>query len=41
MNVPALSEVATEGDSEVDAVAEDAIRVVLGYRRNYGCTIYD
>jgi predicted RNA binding protein YcfA (HicA-like mRNA interferase family)/predicted RNase H-like HicB family nuclease len=36
VSVPALPEVVTEGDSEVEAMAmaEDAIRLVLAYRRD-------
>jgi len=39
--VPALPEVVTEGDSEQEALAnaEEAIRAVLGYRRDHGLTI--
>lgn len=38
VTVPALPEVMTEGDSEVEAMAmaEDAIRLVLAYRREHG-----
>jgi antitoxin HicB len=41
VSVPALPEVVTEGDSEVEAIAmaEDAIRVVLAYRRDHGIPI--
>jgi antitoxin HicB len=43
VSVPALPEVVTEGDSETEAMAmaEDAIRVVLAYRRDHGIAIYD
>ncbi len=36
MSVPTLPEVATEGDGEAEAMAmaEDAIRAVLTYRRD-------
>jgi len=36
--VPALPEVVTEGDSEVEALAnaEEAIRLVLSYRHDHG-----
>jgi antitoxin HicB len=39
--VPALPEVVTEGDSEQEALtnAEEAIRVVLAYRRDHGLLI--
>jgi antitoxin HicB len=39
--VPALPEVVTEGDTEQEAVAmaEDAIRAVLAYRREHGLPI--
>lgn len=39
--VPALPEVATEGESEQDALAnaEEAIRAVLEYRRDHGLLI--
>ena len=39
--VPALPEVVTEGDTEVEALAnaEEAIRAVLAYRRDQGLTI--
>jgi len=39
--VPALPEVVTEGDSESEALAnaEEAIRAVLGYRRDNGIPI--
>ncbi|MGO8864926.1 MAG: type II toxin-antitoxin system HicB family antitoxin [Alphaproteobacteria bacterium] len=41
VSVPALPEVVTEGDSEEDALmmAEDAIRLVLEYRRAHGLPI--
>ena len=37
VSVPALPEVVTEGDSETEAMAmaEDAIRLVLAYRRDH------
>jgi antitoxin HicB len=38
VSVPALPEVVTEGASEV-AMAEDAIRLVLEYRRDHGISI--
>ena len=43
VSVPALPEVVTEGDSEAEAMAmaEDAIRAVLAYRRDYVLRIYD
>ena len=39
--VPALPEVVTEGDSELEALAnaEEAIRAVLDYRREQGLVI--
>jgi antitoxin HicB len=39
--VPALPEVFTEGDTEQEALAnaEEAIRAVLGYRRDQGMAI--
>jgi antitoxin HicB len=39
--VPALPEVVTEGDSEVEALAnaEEAIRAVLAYRLDHGLPI--
>lgn len=39
--VPALPEVVTEGDTEQEALAnaQDAIRLVLEYRRDQGLTI--
>jgi antitoxin HicB len=41
VSVPALPEVVTEGDSEAEALAmaEDAIRLVLAYRRDHGIPI--
>ena len=41
VSVPALPEVATEGDSEAEALemAADAIRLVLEYRRENGVPI--
>ncbi|HEX4192918.1 MAG TPA: type II toxin-antitoxin system HicB family antitoxin [Stellaceae bacterium] len=41
VSVPALPEVATEGDSEAEALemAADAIRLVLEYRRENGIPI--
>ena len=41
VTVPALPEVATEGESEAEALsmAEDAIRLVLEYRREHGLPI--
>ncbi|MFI5023746.1 MAG: type II toxin-antitoxin system HicB family antitoxin [Alphaproteobacteria bacterium] len=41
VSVPALPEVVTEGDSEEAALmmAEDAIRLVLEYRRAHGLPI--
>lgn len=41
VSVPALPEVATEGESEEEALkmAEDAIRLVLDYRREHGLPI--
>ena len=43
VSVPALPEVVTEGDSEAEAMAmaEDAIRLVLAYRRDHGRAIQD
>jgi antitoxin HicB len=43
VSVPALPEVVTEGDSEAEAIAmaEDAIRLVLEYRRDHGIPIPD
>lgn len=40
-SVPALPEVVTEGDNEAEAMAmaEDAIRAVLAYRRDHGIPI--
>ena len=39
--VPALPEVITEGDTELEALAnaEEAIRAILAYRRDQGMTI--
>ncbi|HEX4303805.1 MAG TPA: type II toxin-antitoxin system HicB family antitoxin [Rhizomicrobium sp.] len=39
--VPALPEIVTEGDTEAEALAnvEDAIRLVLSYRRDHGLAI--
>jgi len=39
--VPALPEIVTEGDTEAQALAnvEDAIRLVLSYRRDNGLAI--
>jgi antitoxin HicB len=39
--VPALPEVVTEGDTEVEALAnaEEAIRAVLEYRRDHGIPV--
>jgi antitoxin HicB len=41
VTVPALPEVATGGDTETAALAmaEDAIRIVLEYRRDHGIAI--
>jgi antitoxin HicB len=41
VRVPALPEVVTEGDTETEALAnaEEAIRAILGYRRDHGLTI--
>ncbi|HEY1934786.1 MAG TPA: type II toxin-antitoxin system HicB family antitoxin [Acetobacteraceae bacterium] len=41
VSVPALPEVVTEGDSDAEAtaMAEDAIRAVLAYRRDHGIPI--
>jgi antitoxin HicB len=41
VSVPALPEIVTEGDSEAEAMAmaEDAIRAVLAYRRDHGIPI--
>lgn len=41
VTVPALPEVVTEGDAEEEAIAmaEDAIRLVLAYRRDHGIAI--
>jgi antitoxin HicB len=43
VSVPALPEVVTEGDNEAEsmAVAEEAIRAVLAYRRDQGIPIPD
>jgi antitoxin HicB len=40
--VPALPEVITEGDTEVEALAnaEEAIRAVLAYRSDHGVTSF-
>ncbi len=39
--VPALPEVVTEGDTEQEALAnaEEAIRVIVSYRRDHGIAI--
>jgi antitoxin HicB len=41
VSVPALPEVATEGDTEKEALAmaEEAIRAVIQYRREHGLAI--
>ena len=41
VSVPALPEVVTEGDTEAEALAmgEEAIRVILDYRRDHGIAI--
>ena len=41
VSVPALPEVVTEGETEPEALAmaEEAIRMVLGYRRDHGLPI--
>jgi antitoxin HicB len=41
VRVPALPEVVTEGDTEAEALAmaEEAIRMVLAYRREHGIEI--
>ena len=41
VRVPALPEIATEGDTEAEALAmaEEAIRMVLDYRRDHGIAI--
>jgi antitoxin HicB len=41
VSVPALPEVVTEGDTEAEAMAmaEEAIRAVLAYRRDHGLPI--
>jgi antitoxin HicB len=41
MSVPALPEVVTEGENEAEAMAmaEEAIRAVLAYRRDHGIPI--
>jgi antitoxin HicB len=41
VSVPALPEVVTEGDTEAEALAmaADAIRLVLDYRRDHGLQI--
>jgi len=41
VSVPALPEVATEGETEAEALkmAEEAIRAVLEYRRDHGLPI--
>ena len=41
VSVPALPEVATEGETEAEALkmAEDAVRAVLEYRRDHGLPI--
>lgn len=43
VSVPALPEVVTEGDTEAQALAmaEEAIRAVLEYRRDHGIAIPD
>lgn len=43
VRVPALHEVVTEGDTEEEAIvmAEEAIRLVLDYRRAHGIPISD
>jgi antitoxin HicB len=41
VTVPALPEVVTEGDTEAEALAmaEEAIRAILDYRRDHGIPI--
>jgi antitoxin HicB len=41
VSVPALPEVVTEGDTEAEAIAmaEEAIRAILAYRRDHGIPI--
>lgn len=41
VSVPALPEVVTEGDTEAEAMAmaEEAIRAVVAYRRDHGIPI--
>ena len=41
VSVPALSEVVTEGDTEAEALAmaEEAIRAIVDYRRDHGIPI--
>ena len=41
VSVPALPEVVTEGDTEAEALAmaEEAIRAILDYRRDHGIAI--
>ena len=41
VTVPALPEVVTEGDTEADAMAmaEEAVRAILAYRRDHGIAI--
>jgi antitoxin HicB len=41
VSVPALPEVVTEGDTEVEAIgmAKEAIRAILAYRREHGIPI--
>ncbi len=41
VSVPALPEVVTEGDTEAEALAmaEEAIRAILDYRRDHGLAI--
>ena len=43
VSVPALPEVVTEGDTEAEAMAmaEDAVRLILAYRRDHGIPIND
>ena len=43
VSVPALPEVVTEGDTEAEAIAmaEEAIRAILAYRRDHGIPIPD
>ena len=43
VTVPSLPEIVTEGDTEEEAMAmaADAIRLVVGYRRDHGMAVPD